>query len=759
MNHLLDDLTPAQHNAVTHAEGPLLVLAGPGSGKTRVVTHRVAWLLQQGVPRHSIVALTFTNKAAEEMQARVERLAPGQRVWVSTFHRFCARLLRQYAPLVGLQENYTIYDTADSNQALRRALEKGSIDAAKCTPEALRGAISWAKNHLLTVDRYRPRHGSELDAVVEQVYPAYQALLQKANAVDFDDLLLYVAELLRENPEVRQSLDQRYRFVLVDEYQDTNLAQYAIVRAISIDQPNLAVTGDPDQSIYGWRGANLGNILEFDRDFPGAKVVRLEQNYRSTQRILSVAAELISHNVKRKEKALFTHNGEGTPVRIVRFSTQHDEAHAIAAGIAGDIRSGRRRARDFAVFYRVNALSRAFEFALREEGVAFQLVRGLEFFQRREIKDVLAYVHLAANPRNEIALLRIINTPPRGIGPTTVRRLTAHAGARGMSLLEATREVEHVGTIKSAAAAKVRRFVQLVGRLAALTGAPMEELLGTVVAESGYRDYLEQSGTPDDEDRLANIEELLTVAREFDERHGGAGPLEAFLEETSLVSDTDDFEQAADRVTLMTLHAAKGLEFPVVFITAVEEGLIPHERNRDNEDHLEEERRLLFVGITRAQQQLQLSLARYRDFRGRRRMTIPSHFLMELPRDEMQFEEPELGTWMEAEPPDLEPVGAQAGNPPSGRAAPQGRFRPTVTTAAQLLGDTVAEPALSPEAFAQGMLVCHPAHGLGRIVALSGSGASRKATVEFFGEHRRESFPLAESPLLPVGRPAPGGQP
>ncbi len=725
MNLLLDDLTPAQRDAVKHCEGPMLVLAGPGSGKTRVVTHRIAWLLHEGVPPQNIVALTFTNKAAEEMQARVERLAPGRRVWVSTFHRFCARLLRQYAPLVGLQENYTIFDTADSGQALRRVLQTADGPALRCTPDSLRNAISWAKNHLLTVERYRPRHGDELDAAVQRVYPAYQALLTAANAVDFDDLLLHVAELLRENPEVRRSLDERYRFVLVDEYQDTNLAQYAIVRALSIDHPNLAVTGDPDQSIYGWRGANLGNILEFDRDFPGAKVVRLEQNYRSTQRILSVAAQLISHNVKRKEKALFTQNGVGTPVRIARFPTQQDEAHAIAATIAAAIRSGSRRACDFAVFYRVNALSRAFEFALREEGVPFQLVHGLEFFQRREIKDTLAYVHLAGNPRNEIALLRVINVPPRGIGPTTVRRLTAHAAGRGMSLLEAARDVKRIGTVKPAAAAKVRRFVALMDRLSSLAGAPMEELLGTVVAESGYREYLEQSGSPEDDDRLANIEELLTVAREFDERHGGAGPLERFLEETSLVSDTDDWEQVADRVTLMTLHAAKGLEFPVVFITAVEEGLIPHERNRDHADHLEEERRLLFVGVTRAQEELQLSMARYRDFRGRRRMTIPSHFLMELPRDEIRFEEPGSERWMPAEPPDVEPVLAPAPDPPQPAGKAPRRMPANMTTAAQMLGaGSPPEPA-PPDTFAQGMLVCHPARGLGRIVSLSGSGAGR----------------------------------
>ncbi|MDZ7617433.1 MAG: UvrD-helicase domain-containing protein [Patescibacteria group bacterium] len=752
---LFDGLTPAQLEATTHFEGPLLVLAGPGSGKTRVVTHRVAWLLDKGVARHNILALTFTNKAAEEMQARIERLAPGERVWVSTFHRFCARILRQYATLVGLQENFTIYDTADSTQAMRRVLAESKVDATRFRPEALRHAISWAKNHLLTVDRYQPRHGVELDLVVQQVYPVYQALLQKANAVDFDDLLLHVAEMLRESPEVRRSLDERYRFVLVDEYQDTNLAQYAIVRALSIDHPNLAVTGDPDQSIYGWRGANMGNILEFDRDFPDAKVVRLEQNYRSTQRILAVAAQLISHNVRRKEKALFTHNGEGRPVRMTRYATQHDEARAIAATIAAELRAGRRRPRDFAIFYRVNALSRAFEFALREEGIPFQLVHGLEFFQRREIKDVLAYVQLAGNPRNEIALLRVINTPARGIGPTTVNRLSAHAAARGMTLLDAARDVANIPAVKSGTAAKVRKFVQMIDHLGSLAGAALEELLGTVVAQSGYRDSLEKSEDPEDEDRLANIEELLTVAREFDERHGGAGALEAFLEETSLVGDTDDWEQSADRATLMTLHAAKGLEFPVVFIVAVEEGILPHERSRDDAGQLEEERRLLFVGITRAQEQLQLSMARYRDFRGARRMTIPSHFLMELPRDEMELDEPGEELYMDAEPPDVEPVFSRSDSAEKTDSGPARRMPLGVTTAANLLNEKGTCDSVSPDTFVQGMLVCHPARGVGRIVALSGSGAGRKATVDFLGGGGQATYLLAKSPLQPVAQKTP----
>ena len=416
MTDFLEGLTDAQREAVLHLEGPLLILAGPGSGKTRVVTHRIARLLAEGIPDRHILALTFTNKAAEEMRCRVERLSPGRSVWVGTFHRFCARLLRKYAPLVGLQENYTIYDAGDSLQTLRRVMAQLKLDDPYLTPEAVGRAISWAKNNLITAEQYEPRPGNAVGAAVKRVYPAYQAKLAASNAADFDDLLLHVAGLLRDNPEVRQSLDERYRFILVDEYQDTNLAQYAIARAMSIDYPNLAVTGDPDQSIYGWRGANLNNILEFEGDFPDVHVVRLERNYRSTQRILRVASALIAHNVRRKEKSLYTENGPGEPVRLVTYATQRDEAEDIAAQIAGQIRDGRRRAGDFAVFYRTNALSRSLEFALRGQAVPYQMVNGLEFLQRKEIKDILAYLQLLNNPFDETALLRVINTPARGIG-------------------------------------------------------------------------------------------------------------------------------------------------------------------------------------------------------------------------------------------------------------------------------------------------------------------------------------------------------
>jgi DNA helicase-2/ATP-dependent DNA helicase PcrA len=751
---MLEGLTDAQRRAVTHFEGPLLILAGPGSGKTRVVTHRVAWLLRQGVPGRQILALTFTNKAAEEMARRIEALAGNQAVWVGTFHRFCAQLLRKYAQFVGLEANYTIYDVDDSLKCLRQAIERLRIEDQGHSPESIAKGISWAKNNLILPEQYQPRAGHELGAAIKLVYPAYQRQLAASNAVDFDDLLLYVAILLRENPEIRASLDDRYRFILVDEYQDTNLAQYAIARSMAVDWPNLAVTGDPDQSIYGWRGANLNNILEFERDYPGVRVVRLERNYRSTQRILSAAAALIAHNVRRKQKALFTENAPGAPVRLTYYPTQKDEAEAIAARIAAEVRAGRRRPRDFAVFYRVNALSRALEFAFREQGVAYQMVNGLEFFQRKEIKDVLAYLHLLANPRDEVALLRVINTPPRGIGKTTIARLSDHAVRRGIGMLEAARQVqrEKIPDIGPRPAAMLAKFVRLYDRLSAVAAGPIEEIVGLILSETGYQKSLRKSAGEEDQQRLANIEELLTVAREFDERRGVAGQLEAFLEETSLVNDTDAWETDSDRVTLMTLHASKGLEFPVVFLIAVEEGLLPHERSRQSLDQLEEERRLMFVGITRAQQELHLSLARYRDFRGQRKLTIPSSFLMELPRDEMEIEYP--GAMDQSSTAERFADDEFISRPPKTKANDVlvGRNIAAGLTTAAALANGGTPTRAAADVFRQGMLVVHPEYGLGRIVALSGGGEGRKATVDFRHPPCRKKFLLRDASLQPVGK-------
>jgi DNA helicase-2/ATP-dependent DNA helicase PcrA len=775
---LLASLTAAQRAAVTHVDGPLLILAGPGSGKTRVVTHRIAYLLRQGILPRQVVALTFTNKAADEMKARLARLVPLPAVWMGTFHRFCARLLRQYAPQVGLAENFSIYDVEDSRRMLVEAIADEQIDLTHATPDAVAHAISWAKNNLMTPEQYEPRRGNYVGGIVERVYPAYQQRLLQANAVDFDDLLLHVATLLRESPDIRRRLDDRYRYILVDEYQDTNLAQYAIVRALSVDHPNLAVTGDPDQSIYGWRGANLSNILEFERDFPQVKVVRLEQNYRSTRSILRVADELIRHNLRRKQKDLFTDNAQGQPVRLACYPTQRDEADDIAAQIARQVASSQRRPRDFAVFYRTNALSRQIEHSLREHVVPYQIVNGLEFYQRKEIKDVLAYLHLLNNPRSDAALLRIINVPARKIGKASVERLRLYARRQGLPLFEAARRAGLIEDLGKAAAVAIARFVAMIDSLGEAIHHPVEEIVGRVLSETGYREVLENSESEDDQERLANLEEFLTAAREFDVKHPEGNSLESFLEETSLVADTDAWESETDKVALMTLHAAKGLEFPAVFIVACENGFLPHERSMHDEEKVEEERRLLFVGITRSREDLQLSYAEYRAFRGMACPTVPSPFLMELPRTEMELSnsagyrpqrpaveegfEPEAHTDDEVfETADTNPTRQRGSDTTdddfsedNDRSPKRKRGTSTTLTSGLVTGaDLLAKrsaPRVAPSVFKHGMVVEHPQYGPGTIVALSGEGAKRNAVVRFYSDQAERTFRLAFSDLVPA---------
>ncbi|MGI6400929.1 MAG: ATP-dependent helicase [Thermoguttaceae bacterium] len=650
-NPLLVGLNKAQREAVTHKDGPLLVLAGPGSGKTRVVTHRVAWLLQNGVRDYQIAALTFTNKAADEMKTRLQNLAPGARVWVGTFHRFCAYLLRYYARFVQLEGNFAIYDADESQKLLKGIVPNKSlppgIDVSKVA-----SAISWAKNSLVSADEYCARAGSLLGKVVEEAYPAYQAALKKANAVDFDDLLFHVAVLLKENPEIRARLDSRFRYILVDEYQDTNFVQYAIARALSVDYPNLAATGDPDQSIYGWRGAQLDNILNFERDFPDAKVVRLEQNYRSVKSVLRVADSLIKHNVYRKDKELYTDNPEGVSPRIIVNADQNEEAETIAAEIAAELLSGKRNARDYAIFYRMNALSRNLEYALRRYGVPYQLVRGLEFFNRKEVKDVCSYLQLVYNPSDVVSFKRVVNLPTRGIGNVTLTRLEKFAEENNITLFEAARAATRIDSLSTRAQKSLKKFVSLIDRVRKTVddGSDLEVVLGMILTESKYLEFLRNSIKTDaDEQRLANIQELLSEVREFDadfvqieeERRADqlfpqAGQtcdrLGTFLEQIALISDVDSWSANEDRVSLMTLHAAKGLEFPVVYIVAIEDGVLPHQRSSDEERQLEEERRLLFVGLTRAMEELRLSYTHMREFRGSQSFTIPSRFLYEFPK-------------------------------------------------------------------------------------------------------------------------------
>lgn len=627
-------LTDVQRQAVEHIDGPMLVLAGPGSGKTRVVTHRIANLIRHGVHPSSILAMTFTNKAADEMKERVERLAPGNPVWIGTFHRFCSRLLRRYASYVGLDANFTIYDTDDSRRALKQAIEPLKLPLTLTTPDRLAHQISSLKNRLISADNYEPRYGSDLGPILADVYPAYQKRLLEANAVDFDDLLMHVAKMLQLNPELRALLDERYAYILVDEYQDTNVAQYAIVRGLSIDHPNLAVTGDPDQSIYGWRGATLKNILNFEHDYPSVRVVRLEQNYRSTPNILSVADALIRNNRHRKHKELFTDNPPGAPVRLVTYPSGADEAKEIVQQIVQQTRLHGRRLSDIAIFFRTNALSRTIEYSLRDAGLPYQIVNGLEFYQRKEVKDVLAYLHVIHNPRNDVALARIINVPPRRIGATSLKRLMEFAYDQGLSLLEAARLADRITSLGKPARQAIRAFATLMDRLSEPTSRVLDQMR-RVVDETGYLDDLKQSQLPEDVDRVANVEELLSAADEFDDRYEEGDVLSAFLEHVALVSDVDAWERT-DKVTLMTLHAAKGLEFPVVYIVAVEQGILPHERSTQSDDQLEEERRLLFVGITRAKEELQLSWAETRNHQGGVRRCVPSMFLLELPRGEME---------------------------------------------------------------------------------------------------------------------------
>lgn len=647
----LDSLNPAQRQAATHVEGPLLVLAGPGSGKTRVVTHRIAHLISVGVPAHQIVALSFTNKAADEMRRRVSDLVGPQPVEMGTFHRFAARLLRRHAGFVGLTSDYSILDPDDASSLLKRAAKRLGLSLTHTPIGRLAGVISRAKNDLVNPDTFEPRWGRPVDEVAKKLWPVYQEMLRESNSVDFDDLLVHVAKLLVDNPDLRSILDARHQWILVDEYQDTNAVQYCILRGLSVDHPNLAVTGDPDQAIYGWRGASIRNILEFERDYPTATVVKLEHNYRSTANILGTADRLIANNSKRKPKQLVTDAEAGSPVRIVLDSTSHDEADRIADEIAAAIDTGSRQPRDFAILFRTNALSRSLEVALRSRSVPYQLVRGLEFFKRREIRDIVAWLRLLKNPRDDEALLRVVNVPPRGIGKQSLDHLGAWAEERRLSLLQAAADATAIPGVSKRAGKALAAFATLhrdLDTIAAQAGDTVAPLIEAVLDRTGYRRMLQDEGADEEdhgEDRLANVEELVTAARQLDETFVRMNPdddaLGTFLETTALVADTDAWDADGQRVALMTLHAAKGLEFPVVYLVAMEDGILPHERSLDHPDQLEEERRLVFVGITRGQDEVHASSARIREYRGSRRINAPSLFLTEMTGSETVVTGPE----------------------------------------------------------------------------------------------------------------------
>jgi DNA helicase-2/ATP-dependent DNA helicase PcrA len=725
MSTLLDDLTPAQREAVTHFEGPLLVVAGAGSGKTRVITRRVGWLLEQGVKPWNILAITFTNKAAGEMRQRVEALVPGNRVWISTFHSLGARLLRQYAERTGLDPKFTIYDQADRVKIVKNALESAGIDHVRFTPETIQGAISKAKNQLITADKFSYQASDFFTQTVARVYPVYEKKMHDANAVDFDDLLLRLALALQNDTELRADLDSRFRFVLIDEYQDTNKAQYQIARGLSIDQPNLCVVGDPDQSIYRWRSADIRNILDFERDFPNARVITLERNYRSTKAILDAANSLIHHNRKRKPKNLVTENGSGPPVRVLTLETGVHEAESIAQRIRDAVKEGRRAYRDFAVFLRINALSRALEAAFVTQRIPYQIVRGLAFYERKENKDILAYLRLLLNPRDDLSFLRVVNEPARGVGKVSLEHLRSYAEPREMGLLAAASDVHKIPAIKGKAQIGLSTFAKLMIDLQKHIEVPPDELLRLVIEHSGYGKMLRSSGDEEDAERLANIEELITAASQFATDDSSA-TIADFLESVTLASDVDGWDEKQDCVSIMTLHAAKGLEFPVVYMVAVEQGLLPHQRSLSDEEELEEERRLCFVGITRAKQELNLCHARLREFRGQTLYAMPSMFLGELPHEGVEITDlsaqasaQAIPSWRSG-PPSAEAGWAAAGIP----------LRPRTS-------DIRPAASVGGQEYAEGMLVRHDSYGTGRVVAVSGFGAKRTVKIRFAhaGEH------------------------
>lgn len=754
-------LTAAQEAAVEHVEGPLLVLAGPGSGKTRVVTQRIARLIEKGIPPWNILAITFTNKAAAEMSERLSGLTDSRNLWVSTFHRFCAHVLRQRAEAVGLQPNFTILDSPDQKQAIKQVLSDLDFDAAHYPPGKILAMISNAKNELITADdfvrQFEESVADHFTAVVAKVYPAYQKFLMESNAVDFDDLLLHVVHLFEENEELRSRYDDRYQYILVDEYQDTNEAQYRIVRALSQNTRNLAVTGDPDQSIYGWRGAKIDNILRFEKDYPDTKTLKLEQNFRSTKTILAAADSLILHNKLRKSKELTTDNPEGDPVELLHFPESGTEADSIARHIRYLAETENRNWSDFALFYRVNSLSRQLELALSRHRVPYQVAAGVAFYQRAEVRDILSYLDLINNPRNRSAFQRVVNVPLRGIGKTSQNRLTSYAEDKGLTYLEAALQAEQIPKMSKRAAASLKAFARLVSSFSLANSGSVAQLIEDVVEQTGYARQWSSNPTEQDLQRQANVDELVAAARHHDSIFDADTTLEGFLESTALVSELDSLDQKGNekgKVTLMTLHAAKGLEFPVVYILGVEQGLLPHERalREGNPREYEEERRLLFVGITRAMQRLYLTSSRCRDLHGRSMPTIPSDFLSEI--DLVQTDGTTLTEMLPFTSPasTLEKHGIAANDLAAIRAALNARNSdlPKLMTGAALLSGSNASASL-PFNFPIGSSVRHPRYGLGTVISAGGYGQRRTVSVEFEEQDRTETFIVSKCPLQPVG--------
>lgn len=636
MNKIFDGLNPAQAAAVENINGPLLIMAGAGSGKTKVLTCRIAYLLEQQVAPYNILAITFTNKAAAEMRERVAKMVGhiAKDIWLSTFHAFCARFLRmEIEHLAPYKKNFVIYDTADSQVVIKNCLKELNLDEKLYPPSGIQATISNAKN-ALTNEREFLRQADNFHAQkVAEVYELYQQKLRNNNALDFDDLLVLSVNLLSSNKEVREKYQDKFRYILIDEYQDTNRAQYLLARILSEKHRNLCVVGDADQSIYGWRGADIRNILDFEQDYPDARVIKLEQNYRSTQVILDAANAVIENNADRRPKKLWTENNPGEKITHYLAHDERDESNYIANTIIKLNTLYNTSYGNMAVLYRTNAQSRVIEEAFMKNGIPYTIVGGLKFYDRKEIKDILAYLRVIFNPADTISLLRIINVPKRGIGDTTIARLVEYADRNDLTLFDVVSNPELVLGLTARSIKPLESLAELIFTfIAKAQTLPVVNLIDEIMHDSGYVAELEKGQNPQDTARMENLQELLSVAKEF-AQSGEENTLDNFLNHVSLVSDANDAETADDRVTLMTLHSAKGLEFPIVFMAGMEEGIFPHSRTLLNETEVEEERRICYVGITRARRKLYLTNARIRTIFGRTNMFPPSRFLEEIPED------------------------------------------------------------------------------------------------------------------------------
>ena len=705
VDQLLEGLNDPQREAVTHEGGPLLILAGAGSGKTRVLTHRIAWLLHTGRAQPGeILAITFTNKAAQEMRGRVEMLVGGRAraMWLMTFHSACARMLRADAERLGYTRQFTIYDQADSRRLVKRCIDELGIDPKRFTPRAIQAQLSDAKNRLRSAEDYRQLVGSYFEQTVADVYELYEREIHRMNAMDFDDLLVRAVNLMELFPEVRERYRAAFRHVLVDEYQDTNRVQYRWLQLLAEEHRNLAVVGDDDQSIYSFRSADIKNILDFDDDFPDAHVVKLEQNYRSTQTILSAANAVIANNRGRKSKSLWTELAEGDPVHVRELTDEHAEAGFVTGEIERLVDEGISRS-EIAVFYRTNAQSRVLEDTLVRHKVPYQVIGGTKFYERAEIKDAIAYLTFLGNPQDVVSFTRIANSPKRGLGQTSLQRVIGFANTMGISVWEAVADPEAVTGLAPAAVKALTRFGSTLARLRerAEGGAPVGDLLDETLQETGYMEALEAERTFEAQGRIENLQELVGVGREYDAT-AEEPSLGEFLQQIALFSDQDALRDEESMVTLMTLHNAKGLEYPVVFVIGCEDGVFPHSRAMD-EGSLEEERRLCYVGITRAERELYITYARVRTLFGARGYGLRSRFIDEIPSDLTDAEPTATGL----------PGASWGGEAPSG---------PVATFS---LGDDVVHAA-----FGEGVVIGVEPGGV-VVVRFAGDGSERKLMAEY----------------------------